>query len=217
MKPQTTPNTVRFVVRIVLLIASLFIITGATWIDSLDVSQVDKFGESSWTEYTQELFLFISTVLLIFAAYKIKPFRSLLIAISYLTFMYFIREWNNTIGGWWKIGVISISLFYIPYLIKNRKAVWLQVQEVWETFAMGIFVIGNLIVHTFSRVYGQTHIWQNTLGDLYHRSVKNASEESIELLGYTIMFCGVLFLIEKLYHQSISLHKRMTQEKMIVV
>ncbi len=210
-------KTVRFILKIVFLAVSLLALSGITWLDSMEVNVADKFGESSFTEYAQEFLLFAITIIASIAAYKIPSFRTLLIAISYLTFMYFIREWNNYLGFWWKIGIVSISFFYLPYLIHHRDTLWFQIKQVWETFSMGIFVIGNLIVHTFSRVYGQTHIWKNTMGDLYHRSVKNASEESTELLGYAIMFCGVLFLIEKLYHQSISLHKKVTQEKMIVI
>ncbi|WP_338813123.1 hypothetical protein V9L05_17440 [Bernardetia sp. Wsw4-3y2] len=198
---NNTKITFSFFIKIILFALSLCLITGITWIDAHDSSLNEKFGESSWTEYAQELILILTVIFGSIAAYKLPRFQILLSSLAYLCLIYFIREWNNYLGNWWKIGVLMVSLFYLPYLFIHKKEFWKQLVSIWETFPMGIFITGNLILHVFSRIYGKTEIWTATLGENYHRSVKNASEESIELLAYTILFVGVLFLIEKIYQK----------------
>ena len=197
-----TKTILSFFIKLFLFALSLCLIAGITWMDAHDTSMSDKFGESSWTEYTQEFMLILAVFFGSSAAYKFPKFRVLLLSLAYLCLIYFIREWNNYLGGWWKIGVLTVSLFYLPYLFIHRKEFWIQLVSVWETFPMGVFITGNLILHVFSRIYGKTEIWKATLGENYHRSVKNASEESIELLAYTVLFIGIIFLIEFTYRES---------------
>jgi hypothetical protein len=55
-------------------------------------------------------------------------------------------------------------------------------------------LIGGLLLHVFSRIYGLPALWQSFMGDNYMRSVARLSEEGIELMAYTIIFFGIVEL-----------------------
>jgi hypothetical protein len=55
---------------------------------------------------------------------------------------------------------------------------------------MGLLLAGFLITFIFSRLFGKTSFWQTLMGERYFRSVKNAAEECIELLGYGLLLAA---------------------------
>ncbi len=49
-----------------------------------------------------------------------------------------------------------------------------------------------LITFAYSRLMGESILWQTLMEENYVRNVKNAVEESIELLGDTIILFGAM-------------------------
>ena len=50
------------------------------------------------------------------------------------------------------------------------------------------FLIGSVVLLiVFSGLYGMGHFWYSVMGEHYIREVKNVSEESMELLCYSLI------------------------------
>lgn len=69
-----------------------------------------------------------------------------------------------------------------------------MLERVANSFAFGLVLIGGLLLHVFSRIYGLPALWQSLMGDNYMRSVSRVSEEGIELMAYGIIFLGIVEL-----------------------
>lgn len=156
-----------------------------------------RFGESSWTEIAQEVFLLLAAIACYFTAWRSKKYRALLISIGTFTLVSFVREFNNYMNNnWfrhsWQIIVYAILIPYFIYAFRNWRSIKKDMEELAPTFSFGVLFVSVLIVFLFSRIYGLHDIWQNLLGENYIRDIKNVSEEGIELLGYSLLFLGAL-------------------------
>jgi hypothetical protein len=57
-------------------------------------------------------------------------------------------------------------------------------------------VTGFLVTFVFSRLFGRTKLWEAILEADYNRWGKNAAEEGIELLGYSLfLIAGIEILL----------------------
>lgn len=161
-----------------------------------------EFKEDSFTERTQETFLLIGILVLVIASIKFKAFRYFNTILSLFFLTHLIRELDSILDGifdgLWQILAFSVVAIAVVILIKHWKLFWKQVAEIQHQFAFGILTIGLLTLHVFSRLYGKGTNWENLLGDEFLRTVKDASEESVELLGYSI----ILIAIAELFYYS---------------
>lgn len=128
-----------------------------------------------------------------------RKFGALLLLLSGFCAALFVREFNNffltLFKGAWQIVVTFILIITGYFVFLNRHTLIQPIRKFLKTPAFGWIAAGFLIIMVFSRLYGLHGIWYNILGHELtdaHRSVKNASEEGIELLGYTIFFFGTL-------------------------
>ncbi|TVR80708.1 MAG: hypothetical protein EA409_07750, partial [Saprospirales bacterium] len=102
---------------------------------------------------------------------------------------------ENFFDGFWQL-IVWLTVAVAGFItIKNFKKLVSQLTVVHHQFSFGVLLVGLVILHVFSRLYGKTSNWQNLLDDAYVRTVKDASEESIELLGYTIITIAVFELM----------------------
>ncbi len=177
--------------------------------DSLHEDAKGKFGETSYTEFAQEIFLLISGIIYLVMAKKFPNVRGFAILLAGFCFTALIREYNNYFHAWFK-GAWQILAFIIVLLTafaatKNRSTILRPVHKYLNTPAFGITLSALLIVLVFSRLYGLHNIWYNILQeDLTgpYRWVKNASEEGTELLGYCLFFIGAVEYFLRLHKKS---------------
>ncbi|TVR88032.1 MAG: hypothetical protein EA411_05915 [Saprospirales bacterium] len=158
------------------------------------------FTEASMTEKTQEIFLAVVILLLGFLAWSEKGFRiiSTLMALFFLTHLF--REMDDVFDarvfdGFWQLIVWTTVAISAIITIKNFRTFIQQLAEIHERFSFAIILTGLVILHIFSRLYGRTTNWSNLMQEEYLRTVKDASEESIELLAYSFILIGVLEMI----------------------
>jgi len=159
-----------------------------------------KFGEGSATEWTQEVYLLLTSLIFIFAGIKSKNHQ----AISYLmgggAMVAFIREFDVYFdqiyhGAWFPFAmlVLAISVFLV-YRKKNQ--IWENLEEFFTTPAFGTFIAGFLGVFVFSRLFGTKNVWRALFEvdqlEPMQRWVKNAVEEGTELFGYTLLFIAAV-------------------------
>ncbi len=167
-----------------------------SFINGLDFS-LASFKEDSYTEISQETLLFVTSVLLAILAIKYRFMREFNAVLALFFLVHLIRELDGLFDilvyhGFWKVPVWIIVAFAFFYIFKNRKKYLNQLLYIQDKYPFGILLTGLLVLHVFSRLYGRSTNWQNLLQDEYVRVVKDASEESIELLAYSIVFIAVV-------------------------
>lgn len=163
-------------------------------------AKLQSFKESSNTEHAQDIILFISFCLALYIGYKFNKVKTLCYTLSALLLISFVREmdafFDATLfhGAWvyFAGGVLLIYGLFIHKIIGNMNT---EIKLVKDHISLGMVTIGLLIIHVFSRLYGRKKMWKALMGeDNFIRIVKDASEEGIELLGYSIIFIGIVEL-----------------------
>jgi hypothetical protein len=167
---------------------------GAVPIDGL------KFGEGSFTEYMQEVYLFLTSLIFLLVGFRSKSHK----AISYLmgggAMVALIRELDAYFdqiyhGAWFPFAlvILVVTLFLV---FKKKKQIWENLEEFFSTPAFGTFIAGFLSVFVFSRLFGTKKVWQALFEvdqlEGMQRWVKNAVEEGTELFGYTLLFIAAI-------------------------
>lgn len=160
-----------------------------------------KITENSLTEISQEIFVFLVSLLFIIAGIKSKKLAPFLWLLSLIFVMSFIREFNNHINYWFYIVIPFIGLF-VFLLIKNYKRVIESLVVFIGLRSSEAFCIGFLITYVFSRMFGITSFWEILLGDSYNRTARNIAEEGVELLGYSIILISVVELLVYIFKEN---------------
>ena len=162
--------------------------------DAITITSTGKFGENSGTEVLQEIFLFVSGLIFLLISRYNRIFRALALLVSVFFFMAFIREFNNQIA-WWFYLEIPFILLFTGLLFIYRKELTDSLYALLTSRSISWLVIGFLVTFVFSRLFGRTSFWQQLLESDYNRWAKNAAEEGIELLGYTLMLIGSIEML----------------------
>jgi len=188
-------KTVVFFTARVLIYALLMILLNLVYFhDAQTITSTGKFGENSWTEILQEIFLFVMGITMLVTARVNHSLKPMAILMSLIYFMAFIREFNNQIP-WWFYLVIPLLLMFAWFIYRFRKSLVDSFFTLLNHRAIAWLVIGFLVTFVFSRLFGRTVFWEHLLEADYNRWAKNAAEEGIELLGYALMLIGGLELL----------------------
>ncbi|MCH8536066.1 MAG: hypothetical protein LAT51_13430 [Flavobacteriaceae bacterium] len=163
-----------------------------------------EFSEDGYVESFQLVYLGLTIIILFLQAKKYKKFRvySLLLGLFFIT--HIIRE-NDAVFDFymfehaWKIFAYLAVAIAIYILIKSWNSFLNQVYLVKDQLNFGVLICGLSILHLFSRLYGKKDNWINLFEKIdapseQYRSIKNASEESLELLAYSIILISVIEL-----------------------
>lgn len=183
------------------------------WDAATDVSEV-KFSEGSYIEYTQSFILLVCSIccIVFFLSKKGNSFRFIFLLIFGLSAAALIREqdvyFENLFGhGKWPYPVFLILVFVIYKCYRGRFELWDQLIRYMRTKSFAFMTFGAVTVFIFSRLYGRTIFWQAVMEDEYLRSVKNVSEEGLELYGYV----SILFAVTELSIVALGNRKRSLQ------
>ncbi len=154
-----------------------------------------KFSENTYTEWAQQLILLIICGTCILSAFRYPDWRSLTILAATMAAMGLVREYNNffnqqVFDGAWQLSALVVLLIggwlFFPY----RKEFLSNLNRYHPSLSEGFMIAGFLTTFIFSRLFGRTLLWTTIMEDQYFRSVKNAAEESVELLGYCLLLIG---------------------------
>lgn len=174
--------------------------------------------EDSAIEITQETLLGLSVIILFFSGLKYDHFKIFNLSLAGFLAVHFVREFDfwlnyNLFDNSWQVlaAILVILTFYL--IIKHFKRFLLELDQMSKTYSFAIFLIGFVILHTFSRLFGSKKIWNFLLEPMhseyvstidgeksislvdYVYPVKTGAQESIELLAYSIMLIGVVEMI----------------------
>lgn len=152
--------------------------------------------EASFTEITQALFLVISIVTFLVTAKKVSDDR----AFSYLAAAFFscllIREMDMYLDavfhGFWKYLAVPLAICTLLWASRCTKNVLETMSYFLRTQAGMVMMVGLVVLLFYSRIFGMTDLWKEVMGEDYIRTVKNAVEETCELLGYSLIVAASL-------------------------
>lgn len=166
----------------------------------------DNVPEHSLTEYTQELLLFICTMVFFYLGLtKIIYQRCAFLIAGFFACM-LIRELDLFFDQWvfhgfWVYPAAVIAIMALIYAGQQPKKTLSALAEFMSNSYFPILCLGLGITLVYSRLFGMGDMWQMILGNDYHRIVKNIAEESSELLGYCLMFYATInYVISYLKH-----------------
>lgn len=178
-----------FIFRVVLYAFIMVLLNMAYLHDATHLTSTGKFGENSLTEILQEIFLFMIGILFIVIGrndHSLSPVSSL---ISLFFFMSLIRELSFLLDVWFYF-VLLLLMIFVWLAYHTRKKLMQSLYSFIKSPFISWLVIGLLVTFLFSRLFGRTGLWKAIIGDGYNRWIKNAAEEGIELLGYSLIFIG---------------------------
>lgn len=156
-------------------------------------------SEQSIIEISQDFALALMITIAAWAALKKPEWRELFIAIATVAAMMLIREQNNwfkteLFRGAWQIAVFSVLAGSSIWLLPRRAVLAAQLKRILTTQQAATGAIGLFILLIFSRLFGKKVIWENVLGEGFIYSAKMVIEESVELLGYSLMLAALINL-----------------------
>jgi hypothetical protein len=186
--------------RVIFYSAIMLLISHLIYLDSVTETHTGKFGEHSYTEWAQEIFLVLAFILYFTLGRYERGITGFTGIMAGMSLMAFIRELNNYLHTWfsgaWQLLVLIVLVLTIIYVYRNRGTLIRPFYEYLELPAFGVKLSGFITIMIFSRLFGRGTVWRNIL-DVQElegptRWVKNAAEEGTELLGYTMLFIAAL-------------------------
>jgi len=191
--------------RIILGGILMVFLTQLMMLDALKTDVEIKFMESTYTEWAQQVILFLMAALFAHSAYHYRKWRGLSLLLAGISLAGLIREYNNffneqVFDGAWQLLVLLVVLTTWYLVRKYRKDFWKDVEGFFGSMSFGFLLAGFLTTFIFSRLFGKTRFWEAIMEDQYFRSVKNAAEECIELLGYGLLLIAAVeyfYLVKK--------------------
>lgn len=159
------------------------------------------YKENSPTEYLQLTFLTLSICIFSFIALHDEKRKALGLLLAGIAGLGLVRELDQFLEiyffhGSWKVLALIVIFATAFQVYRLRKYLHSAIIEFINQPSFGIMISGFLVVFAFSRVFGRGVFWQAVMSEHYVRRVKDAAEEGIELLGYTLIFLSAVeFLI----------------------
>ncbi len=164
-------------------------------------AEESKFFENSWTERAQESLFLLLFIIHVLVARRVQSVRTLALLFGGFFLLALVRELDavleGNIGtGAWQVLATLIVIAMIYRLRQDWQGFRFQLQSHMETYSFGLFMAGFLTTFAFSRLLGNEELWMAIMEESYQRNVKNAVEETVELLGDALMFfSGIEFAL----------------------
>jgi len=92
--------------------------------------------------------------------------------------------------GWKIAGLLPLGAAWFVYA--RRQRVLREIQSFVNTRSFSLLWSGCILVVIVAQLLGNTYLFETMMGDQYDRIYKRFIEESAELLGYIVLFCGTI-------------------------
>lgn len=151
-----------------------------------------KFTEYSLTELFQEVLFFLASIVFFIVAYRFEDSRPTAILAGGFTSVAFCREFDfltdSINSSFWGVtsGIVILTVLAVSW--KYRKNLTKSYYEYYNSKAFAYMLSGILVTFLFSRLFGKGDFWKTLMEEHYIRSVKNAAEECVEVMGDILIF-----------------------------
>lgn len=170
--------------------------------------------EDEAIEITQEIFLALAVLVSLMAA-KFQNFKTFNYVMAGMLSVHFIREFDfwlnyNIYEYAWQILALLVFIPTVYLMVKKRKSFTDELFRLSKTYGFGIFLIGFLSLHIFSRLFGSKKIWNWLMEPIYNENIaevngekvislydfvyplKTGAQEGIELFAYLWILIGII-------------------------
>lgn len=168
----------------------------------LEHGEIDAFKEGGWIEYAQLLLLMVVSSLYFCESFITMSHPLIYHFLGYLAAFAAIRELDSFFDNLipligWKIGFI-IVFFIIASAYHHRMTIDSQMRCFLQTHAIVILWAGFLIAVPIGQSIGHGAFLEILMGDDYTRAYKRVMEETLEFIGYLILFLGSIECVQEL-------------------
>ena len=185
------------ILKLVIYSSVLALVAHLIYLDAFQQDVLVKFSESTYTEWSQVGCLVLMILFFLGAAIIDQAGQRLSILMIGATVVALIREFNNFFndqvfdGAWQTLAVVAaVTTGWIYH--RYTGSFKIPFTRFIQSSSCGVMMAGFITTFVFSRLFGRTIFWQAVMEEQYFRSVKNAAEEGIELLGYGLMLLGAI-------------------------
>lgn len=206
MTLQTTKKSIilQILARIVVYGLLMVLLNQLMFRDATPQGLEMKFAEATFTEWTQQVILLLMTLIFGHCAYHFIHMRCLSVLLSGFSVTGLVREYNNFFneqvfdGAWQLLALLALGATGV-LTWRHRANFWQDLENYYRSLSFGLLLAGFLTTFIFSRLFGRTVFWEALMEERYFRSVKNAAEESVELLGYGLLLVASVeyFILNK--------------------
>ncbi|MFG6667172.1 hypothetical protein ACGK9R_08680 [Halomonas sp. HNIBRBA4712] len=185
--------------RAILYVLFIGAIAQGAYLEALYMPEL-RFSEYGFTELTQTAVLATCCLMLLYVRHVLKVWPTVTLLLFAFIASSLVREQDYFLDEYvarhtWKVLVSLIIIPSIAWVVIKRRAFLDEFRHYSNTFAFGLFAGGVLTTYVFSRLYGRGIFWQAVLGEGYDRTFKDAAEEVVELLGYSLILFATLELL----------------------
>lgn len=159
----------------------------------------DTLGTSEYSpvEMMQPVMLAICGLLYAWVARNYPSQRPIAFAFGGIALAIFVRELDYffdryVADNFWQMILAIIAALIITYTYRQWRRFRIAWLRIWPSPGLALLFAGATIQFAFVRFVGHEPLWQAILGDEYHRVVKLALEEFIELMGYFLWLIGTI-------------------------
>ena len=169
-------------------------------------TEVMKFSENTFTEWAQQLCLLIMALLFGATAWRRPSIKALSIILMGISLVGLVREYNNffndkVFDGAWQLTALIVLLVVVFLFYPHRKSLVSNLRDYQGSLSQGFLLAGFLTTFIYSRLFGRTIFWEALMEDNYLQSAKNAAEEGVELLGYSLLLMAAIEYFIRYNHQ----------------
>lgn len=160
----------------------------------LEDGNIGAFKEGSWVEWFQLMLLGATSSLYFYEAFFSNPHQTIFHFLGCLSAFAAIREMDAFLDRvipliGWKIGFVFI-LYALFSAYAHRKSFLRQIRIFLNTHSMVILWAGFIVAVPIGQLLGHGDFLQALMGDNYDRDYKRVIEETLELMGYILVFAG---------------------------
>ena len=163
------------------------------------LSDTDRYGTSEFSpvEIIQAIILGVCGAIMWWVAHHCPSQRPIAILFGGMALAFLIREMDYFLDRFiadnlWQVLIAIVGALVIAYTFRYRKRMQIAFARIWPLPGMTLLFSGAVILFAFVRFVGHEPLWMSILGDDYHRIVKLAVEEFIELIGYFLWMIGTI-------------------------
>lgn len=181
-----------FIVLRVVVYSLLFLgVAQGVYFDAANPVNGQYFGEISLTEIAQETIVFILFLFYTLIGTKWKAIQAVSNLVGMFFLMIFIREFDFLVP-WWFYPVLVVIAYSVWLFIRDFKKIKQSCIEFFRIPASHWFLAGIMVTLFFSRLMGRSVFWRLLYDEDTYRLAKSATEEGLELQGYTLMLVSAI-------------------------
>lgn len=154
-------------------------------------------SEYSPIEAIQLLLLLAGGILLGWIARVFPSQRPIALPFAGCAFAFMVRELDFFLDQFlvqdlWKLLVGTAAAIGIVYVLRERRRLRIALARIWPSPGLTLIFAGAVILFAVARFIGYEPLWQSILGAGYRPVVELATEEFLELLGYSFWMIGTI-------------------------